>query len=57
MAKLTNEEKAKLNKEGKCKRCNESGTYMIDPYAKDMYGDEILVCLCEDCRQDSMGDI
>lgn len=57
MAKLTDKERSKLNKEGKCKRCKEKGVYMIDPYAKDMYDEEYLVCLCDNCRQDSIGDI
>lgn len=50
---LTDNEKSKLGEECECQRCGRLGEYMIEPYAREMFNEEHIVCLCEDCALDS----
>ena len=51
--KLTEEERKLLGEKGVCEVCGAEGTYCIDPYAEEIYGNEILSCYCDDCYEES----
>lgn len=46
---LTEEERKLLGTEGICEDCGAKGYWCINPYAEDLYGEEYLTCLCEEC--------
>lgn len=57
MTELTKEEEAMLGTEGVCENCGEQGYWCINPYCEEIYGEQNLVCLCDDCYQIYCDDI
>lgn len=43
-----------------CEQCGKTGDsvrYIVDPFASDIYGDDTLHWLCEDCEYQNAMDI
>ena len=55
--KLSKEDFDLLCTEGVCENCGAKGTWQVDPYAEDIYGEYNLVCVCDDCYQRYADDI
>jgi hypothetical protein len=41
-----------------CESCGEQeGALVIDPYIDEVYDEQVLKCLCDNCFQESLWDI
>lgn len=52
------EKNSKFNEEERCCRCGSyHASYIENPYMKEMYGMTVMQWLCNDCYNESLGDI
>jgi hypothetical protein len=41
-----------------CEKCGKKeGAWVIDPYIDEVYDEQVLKCLCDNCFQESLWDI
>lgn len=56
--RLQREREENKHKDGYCHVCGSpNASWVVNPYYKEIYGEEILEWLCPDCYESSLGDI